>query len=254
MFDRKEYYTKNREKKLEYQKQYRIKNLEKIKEYRNNPEYKEKDKIHHKQWVENNREKLNKYNNQYRIENKEKIEEWVIENREKLKKYRKQYNENNREKIIETSRQRRKTHPEYCKKCHKQWREKNPEYYKKYFFIKRKTDLKYNLNYKMCIAINISIKKNKNGRTWESLVGYTLADLIKRLKKTMPAGFTWQNFLSGELHIDHIIPIDAFNFTRPEHTDFLRCWALSNLRLLPAKENLRKSNKLDRPFQPALKI
>jgi len=33
-----------------------------------------------------------------------------------------------------------------------------------------------------------------------------------------------------------------------------RCWALSNLRLLPAKENMIKHNKLDRPFQPALRI
>ncbi|MBA7551803.1 hypothetical protein ES705_44352 [subsurface metagenome] len=70
----------------------------------------------------------------------------------------------------------------------------------------------------------------------------------------MPAGYTWQDFLSGELHIDHIIPISAFNFTKPEHTDFKRAWALENLRLLPAKENMIKHDRLDRPFQPALKI
>ncbi|GAI61384.1 unnamed protein product, partial [marine sediment metagenome] len=38
------------------------------------------------------------------------------------------------------------------------------------------------------------------------------------------------------------------------HIDFKRCWALENLRLLPAKENMVKHNKLDRPFQPALRI
>jgi 5-methylcytosine-specific restriction endonuclease McrA len=106
----------------------------------------------------------------------------------------------------------------------------------------------------MSNMINYSLRGNKNGYHWESLVGYTLADLIRRLNKTMPQGYVWKDFLSGRLHIDHIIPISAFNFTKPEHTDFKRCWALSNLRLLPAKENLSKHNHLDKPFQPALRI
>jgi len=106
----------------------------------------------------------------------------------------------------------------------------------------------------MGVSIKRSLRNNKNGYHWEIFVDYTLSDLIKRLNNTMPEGYTWQDFLSGELHIDHIIPKSAFNFTRPEHTDFKRCWALSNLRLLPAKENRIKYNKLDRPFQPALKL
>ena len=46
----------------------------------------------------------------------------------------------------------------------------------------------------------------------------------------------------------------AFNFSKPEHIDFKRCWSLENLRLLPAMENIKKHNKLFKPFQPALKI
>jgi len=70
----------------------------------------------------------------------------------------------------------------------------------------------------------------------------------------MPKGYCWQDFLEGKLHIDHKIPISAFNFTKSEHIDFKRCWALSNLQLLPARENIIKSNHLSKPFQPALKI
>jgi len=94
----------------------------------------------------------------------------------------------------------------------------------------------------------------KSGRHWEDLVGWTVKDLEKRLRKTMPKGHTWKDFKNGKLHIDHIIPISAFNYTKPEHTDFKRCWALKNLRLLPANENLVKHNRLEKPFQPALKI
>jgi len=117
-----------------------------------------------------------------------------------------------------------------------------------------KIDLKFNLNSRISIIIWDSLKGNKAGRHWESLVGYTLSDLIRRLDKTMPVGYTWQDYLQGKLHIDYIIPISAFNFTRPEHIDFKRCWALNNLRLLPARENIKKGAKLKRPFQPALQI
>jgi len=143
-----------------------------------------------------------------------------------------------------------KNNPEYMK----QWQKNNPEYMKQYLSIKYKVDWKFNLSHKIKIAINISLKGDKTGRHWENLVGYSLIDLIRRLQKTMPEGYTWQDYLAGKLHIDHIIPISAFNFSKPEHTDFKRCWALKNLQLLPAKENRTKHNKLTKSFQPALKL
>ena len=143
-----------------------------------------------------------------------------------------------------------KKHAQRCK----EWRENDPEKIRDYYENKRKTNLKYNLNYKMRKAIKKSLKGNKAGRTWESLTGYTLTDLKRRLNETMPEGYNWGDYLTARLHIDHIIPISAFNFTKPEHTDFKRCWALNNLRLLPARENIIKWNHLDKPFQPALRI
>ena len=58
----------------------------------------------------------------------------------------------------------------------------------------------------------------------------------------------------GEWHIDHIIPKSVFNFTKPEHEDFKRCWALKNLQPLWAEENISKFNKLDKHFQPTLAL
>ena len=215
------------------------------------------------------KERKREYNKKYRESHKEHIKEHMKEywenNREKLKKQHKLYHKNNLKKEHKRSKLYRENNPEKEKKrrerwgknnseYYKQWRENHLEYFSQYFKNKRRTDLKYNLNNRMSIAIGLSLKGNKNGRSWESLTGYTLADLIKRLNKTMPVGYTWQDFLEAKLHIDHIIPVKAFNFTRSEHTDFKRCWALSNLRLLPAKENFVKNAKLFRPFQPALRI
>ena len=44
-------------------------------------------------------------------------------------------------------------------------------------------------------------------------------------------------------HIDHIIPISVFDLTNEEHLKWV--YHPSNVRILPAKENLAKSDKLD---------
>ena len=183
------------------------------KEYRK--KYYQKQLLLNKAWAESNPEKIKEYKKQYRKNNSEKI-----------RKYMKQYYEKNKEKI---------------RKCMKEWDRDN-----------RRTNLKFNINHRMTTAIWRSLKGNKEGRAWKSLVNYTLNDLIKHLEKTMPKGYAWQDFLDGKLHLDHIVPTSVHNFTKPEHADFKRCWGLKNLRLLPAKENLEKSNRLEKPFQPAL--
>jgi hypothetical protein len=73
---------------------------------------------------------------------------------------------------------------------------------------------------------------------------FTIEQLEKRLRSTMPAGYTWQDFMSGALHIDHVLPVDAFEYERPTDPGFIACWALSNLQLLPAADNLRKGNRI----------
>ena len=150
----------------------------------------------------------------------------------------------------------------YCKNCE---RISNYDRVKKYRLLhpdrrresSHKTDfkklntIKGKINNSIKSNIYHSLKGNKNGRNWENLVGYTLNQLIKHLKKTLPIGYSWDDYFSGKLHIDHIIPISAFNFKKPEDIDFKKCWALSNLQLLSKEQNQKKYNKLIRSFQPA---
>ena len=183
--------------------------------------------------------------------------------------YHKQYYKDNKERIDEQNRMWAKNNPERHNKQTEEWKKNNLEkvrisglkWYRnnldrvrEYQNNKRRTDLKYNINHKMRTAIGMTLRGGKAGRRWEKLVGYTSNDLIRRLKQTLPMGHTWQDFLEGKLHIDHIIPKSVFNYTKSEHIDFKSCWALKNLQLLPAKENLIKRNYLSSPFQPALKL
>lgn len=112
---------------------------------------------------------------------------------------------------------------------------------------RRKNSLKWQLNHRITMGILKSLKNRvKNGRTWQSLVGYNVEQLKNRLYSTMPKGYTWRDFMIGKLHIDHIIPVSFFYFEKPEDINFRKCWTLSNLRFLTALENLRKGDKIIR--------
>ena len=103
-------------------------------------------------------------------------------------------------------------------------------------------------------AIKKSLKNGKEGQSWQILVDYTVSDLERRLRRTMPKGYNWQDYLEARLHIDHIVPLAVFAFAKPEDLGFQEAWGLGNLRLLPRNDNLAKGSKLPFPFQQLLPI
>jgi len=215
-----------------------------------------------KQYYLDNKERITKYKKQYHINNRKRLIdksiEWAKNNPEKRKEQCKQWYLKNKDKVSKQTSIWRENNPEKVKEMHRKYRINNKIKInilkRKWMNFKRKTDLKYSLDHRISESIRQSIKENKANRHWETLVGYTLSDLIKHLQKAMPQNYTWDDFLQGKLHIDHKVPISAHNFNKIGQIDFQRCWALSNLQLLPARENISKSNKLYKPFQPALQI
>lgn len=99
----------------------------------------------------------------------------------------------------------------------------------------------YAINGRMRTSINKALKGGKAGRRWELLVGYTIGELMAHLERQLPRGYTMADFGTGRLHIDHIVPKSAFDVTNP--AELKACWALSNLRPLPAVVNMRKGAK-----------
>ena len=119
-----------------------------------------------------------------------------------------------------------------------------------------KTDPMFKLNKHISLCIRNSLNGTKKGSRWEHLVGYTFLDFRKHFERLFKDGMTWNNHGNGigKWNIDHIIPIVKFNFTKPEHKDFQRCWALSNLQPMWSLENMKKGDKLSKPFQPSLQL
>ena len=117
---------------------------------------------------------------------------------------------------------------------------------------KSRSSTKYKVAHNASCRIWKGLKGRKAHRSWEILVGYTYEQLKQHIESQFQEGMSWSNY--GEWHIDHIIPVSVFNFDCPEHIDFKRCWALENLQPLWAKENLSKSAKVLKQFQPSLKL
>lgn len=204
------------------------------------------------QWYIDNRKKILERNKKRYNGKRESIllysKKYYQDNIKKVRKRHREYRKNNREKLIEWDRQYRKDNPEKTKASTKRWHNNNIQKMKNYENNKRRTDLKYKLNKTLSQAIWVALREVKCNRHWEDLVGYTAKELIKHLKKTMPDGYNWKDYMEGKLHIDHIVPKSVFNYSQDKHFDFKRCWALSNLQLLPARENISKNNKLEKPF------
>lgn len=77
----------------------------------------------------------------------------------------------------------------------------------------------------------------------EAFLGYTVADLRAHLERQFTAGMDWSAFVAGRIHIDHIVPLAAFNIS--VDGELAAAWALTNLRPLWAADNLAKASRRD---------
>jgi hypothetical protein len=225
---------------------------------------KECEKIVSKKYAATHKEEMRAYKRAWKERNPEKVKE---QNRKYAKEHpdmeaakTKRYKERHPERVAAVQKAYRANNPEFIRKIIKIWRENNVDSINKQrkkrlrerFIENPEYEKRYRLNLNMASSIGMALKGKKNGRSWESLVGYTLDDLIGHLEKQFKPGMTWENRGKGGWHTDHIIPKSAFNFSSPEHLDFKKCWALKNLRPLWEEENLKKKDHLDFHFQPSL--
>ena len=124
-------------------------------------------------------------------------------------------------------------------------REKKYRQTKKYktrmnaYFKERRKEPLFKLRQNMSIALNQSMKKNKNINCKKPIFSFTKEEIYTHLNKTIPKGYTWKDYLNGTLQIDHMIAISWF---LDEETFFKIGWNINNLTLLTKEENLLKSN------------
>lgn len=166
------------------------------------------------------------------------------------KKYKKEYYKKNKDKVKQNvMKYYNRTKNNEKIKNHKR------KYHREYNKKKRKTDISFRINENFSRSIRDCLSKNKNGRSWESIVGYTLSELKVHLTGLFIEGMSWENWGNGnnKWNIDHIIPMkykkengeyywNQIELSSPKTETFKLCWSLSNLQPKWFIDNIKKKN------------
>lgn len=168
---------------------------------------------------------------------------WRDKNPDKARAAVSRWGKMNPQRVRDKSRRWSERNRDACRKRSQAWRDENPEKSSaciRAHYKKRANDPSYLLRNRVGNMVRSCLVSGKGGRRTFSVLGYSLEELRTHLERQFTKRMTWEAFSSGEIHIDHIVPISSFNITTIDCEDFRRAWALSNLRPLWAVENLRK--------------
>ena len=178
---------------------------------------------------------------------KEKSHKYYLNNKDAISKRTALWKKNNPEKAKVIWTRAYYKNPSIKIQATREWQRNNPE---KVRVTSNRTTRKYRrtvsgkMNHNISGSIYKSLTRNKNGYHWEDILGYTIEQLKRHIESLFTVGMTWEKYMNGEIHIDHIIPISFFKFNNFNDTEFRYCWSLGNLQPLWSKENLMKSNKI----------
>jgi len=228
----------------EYHKAWRDRNKDKTHAYYLNDYAKRKEKLRLKRQSPEYRKNLSEYLRQWRKDNAEKRKEsmriWAAANKDYIKEYRSKYGDRRRELY----RERRE---EIC--ARKRELAKTEKYRKAFNERQRKrriTDIQFSLADRLRASVNRAFRRNwiKKPMRTEALIGCSIAEAKAHIEKQFAPGMSWQS--KGAWHIDHYVPIVAFDLTDPEERLLAFNW--KNLRPITARENHEKSDTLPDPL------
>lgn len=182
------------------------------------------------------------YRNECKICWKNKSKKYYEVNKENLINLNKIYYVNNKEEVLDKA----KIYREINKIRIKEYRQNHRKDRSEYNNLKRRNDDLFNLKYKLRNRIYKSIKIrgfSKKSKTYE-ILGCSYEECLKYLyekAKLRYSDFKPEDFLEkNKYHIDHIIPLE----TAKNEEEIIRLNHYTNLQLLKAEDNLRKSYKI----------
>lgn len=110
----------------------------------------------------------------------------------------------------------------------------------------RRERYNFDLNYKLMCNLRsrlyAALKRNKKGWHTADLLGCSIEELKAHIESKFTDGMSWDKVMSGEIHIDHIIPCASFDFSDLEQQK--KCFHYTNLQPLWAVDNRKKYKKV----------
>lgn len=185
------------------------------------------------------------------------------ENEEHIVNYRDNYYKENRDQVITDQLKRNGERKDEIAAYQIEYRQNNKAELqlkkRRYKKIKRQNDPSFRLRELVSNSIFQALKyigSNKGGVSVLQYLPYSFQELKEYLEKLFESWMTWENWGSYDpktwndnnpstwtWQIDHIIPQSKLLYASMSDDNFQKCWALSNLRPLSAKQNLIKGNK-----------
>lgn len=182
-----------------------------------------------RQWVLDNYEKVKEYKREYFKKNHVPKRERLLteeEKKQRKREYGKRYAKTDKRKKYNYERRRKPEVKKYMREHWKKWAKKNKEQ------LSIRMRLQQRLHKYMKKFINDSnyelIEKNRDNISLTIVAKY----LLERLPK---------DFYKKKYHIDHIIPLCAFDLTKREQ--LIEAWSPENHQWLLAIENLKKQSE-----------
>ncbi len=99
--------------------------------------------------------------------------------------------------------------------------------------------IKKNLRSRIYVALKRGIKSESTMK----LLGCSIEYFKSYFESLFTEGMSWEKYLEGGIHIDHIIPCKNFDLTKPEEQK--KCFHYTNLQPLFELDNLRKGTSLN---------
>jgi len=137
----------------------------------------------------------------------------------------------------------RKDNPEKARAAIARWRQNNPGCDSNYQKKRRAYDLEYMIMKRIRCAMYRALNGNDKADHTIELLGCSIEYLRHHLENQFTHGMSWDNYGRYGWHIDHIIPLSYFDHSDSEQQR--RAWHYTNLQPLWARDNLRKSNKIE---------
>lgn len=130
-----------------------------------------------------------------------------------------------------------------AKQYNDQWRKNNRNYPAKWARQKRQDDLIFRLKDNLRCRLYRALKRGYKAGSAVQDLGCSVEELKQYLEKqfyprSTGEEMTWDNHSPDGWHIDHIIPLSAFDLTKRK--EFLKACHFTNLQPLWAEENYAK--------------
>lgn len=107
---------------------------------------------------------------------------------------------------------------------------------------KRMNDPEFRITKNLRGRIYVALKRGVKSKPTKELLGCTIQEFIKYFGDLFSEGMSWEKYMEGGIHIDHIRPCASFDLTDPAQQK--ECFHYTNLQPLWELDNLVKGAKI----------